>query len=195
MTKFNFRRTWKSFASHIGVIVILLVGLWLIVAAARDMIMLGRADFSEYQGNYTFYEKRYARNTSYRFVLDNGDVISVAPEYVDEPDTDWTAFPQLSFRYFRKESLFLFHTHTCVSITSADGEIVFVQEDVTTAEARSLAILLLIIGASCVVLSGFPLFFYLLEIGFLGKKKNRKRNRKKKEQKSLPLEGKVAAEG
>lgn len=181
MTKFNFRRTWKSFTSSIGVIVILLVGLWLIVAAARDMSLLDRADFSEYQGNYTFCETRYARNTSYRFVLDNGDVISVAPEYVAEPDTDWAAFPQLSFRYFRKESLFLFNTHTCVSITSADGEIVFVQEDVTTAEARSLAILLLIIGASCAILSGVPLFFYLLEIGLFGKKKKRKRNRKKME--------------
>ncbi len=181
MARFSFQKVKKGIATRIGVIIIFLVGLWMIVAAARDMTMLKRADFLEYQGNYTFYEKRLSRNTSYRFALDNGDVISVAPEYVDETGTDWNAFPQLSFRYFRKGSLFLFNTHTCISITSADGEIIFVQEDVTTAEARSLAILLLIVGGLCVVLSGFPLFFYLLEIGLLDKKKKRKRNRKKME--------------
>lgn len=166
MTRLKLGRVVKSFYNWIGAIIIFFVGLLFVVSGIRDIMMVsqvGSLDYLTYEGSYMFYEKRYSRNISYRFVLDNGDVISIAPEYVNDAGVRWEDHSRLVFQYLPRESLFLLGTHTCISITTPEEERIFVQADTTKTEIRSMAICLMVVGILCINISGIPILFLVLE--------------------------------
>ncbi|MBO5836865.1 MAG: hypothetical protein J6Q92_03130 [Oscillospiraceae bacterium] len=112
---------------------------------------------SEYYGQYMLSKEHFLRNTNYKFVLENGDILTVPCEYAI--NTDFENYPKLAFRYASQKSIFTLGKYRVVSIQSKDGGCLFVEENTTTQEMRLGAVGFMIIGVLCVLVSCLPFIF------------------------------------
>ena len=82
-------------------------------------------DLYEYSGHFELKEIRKLRNTTYRFILDNGDAITANPDIMqyNQRIEDFT------------ELHFLYTANTAVEITTLDGATYFLSKDASTTEA------------------------------------------------------------
>ena len=79
----------------------------------------------EYSGRFEIKEIRKSRNTTYRFILDNGDAIAANPDIM-QYNQRLEEFTELHFLYTE---------NTAVEITTLDGATYFLSKDDSTAEA------------------------------------------------------------
>ena len=97
----------------------------------------------EYSGHFELKEIRKLRNTTYQFILDNGDTIAANPDIM-QYNQRIEEFTELHF---------LYTANTAVEITTLDGATYFLSKDDSTAEAlgsiylgSSFAVLMLAIS-------------------------------------------------
>ena len=97
----------------------------------------------EYSGHFELKEIRKLRNTTYQFILDNGDTIAVNPDIM-QYNQRIEEFTELHF---------LYTANTAVEITTLDGVTYFLSKDDSTTEALGgvylgsfFAILMLVIN-------------------------------------------------
>lgn len=79
----------------------------------------------EYSGHFELKEIRRSRNTTYQFILDNGDTIAANPDIM-QYNQRIDEFTELHF---------LYTANTAVQITTLDGAINFLSMDDSTAES------------------------------------------------------------
>ncbi len=79
----------------------------------------------EYSGHFELKEIRKSRNTTYQFILDNGDAITANPDIM-QYNQRIEEFTELHF---------LYTANTAVEITTLDGVTYFLSKDNSTAEA------------------------------------------------------------
>lgn len=79
----------------------------------------------EYSGHFELKEIRQFRNTTYQFILDNGNTIAANP--------DITQYNQRIEEF--TELHFLYTVNTAVEISTLDGATYFLSKDDSTAEA------------------------------------------------------------
>ena len=79
----------------------------------------------EYSGHFELKEIRKSRNTTYQFILDNGDTIAANPDIM-QYNQRIEEFTELHF---------LYTANTAVEITTLDGATYFLSKDDSTTEA------------------------------------------------------------
>ena len=79
----------------------------------------------EYSGHFELKEIRKLRNTTYQFILDNGDTITANPDIM-QYNQRIEEFAELHF---------LYTANTAVEITTLDGATYFLSKDDSTTEA------------------------------------------------------------
>lgn len=166
----------RKIANVIPAIIIFVIGLVFVVDATQSLVTVLKWNdkvISEYNGTYSFYEKKYARNTVYNFELENGDIISVPNEEFDGNVEELENHPEMKFRYVSSSNLLNWKTHKAASITSSDGERVFLAETVSKENLKSRAVAFYVIGVPPLLLSSLA-FVPLEKLMF------RKRRRVKK---------------
>ena len=82
-------------------------------------------DLYEYSGHFELKEIRKLRNTTYQFILDNGDAIAANPDIM-QYNQRIEEFTDLHF---------LYTANTAVEITTLDGATYFLSKDDSTTEA------------------------------------------------------------
>ena len=138
-----------------------LIGVLITVQAIQKIVLVSQGDEGviEYQGEYEFVEKRYLRNTNYRFVLENGDIINVYPE--DLPDhvkgSDFKEHSELTFKYSKYKNTIIWGTHTCISISTVDSEIELLESATMNQDIKFEIVMFSVWGLSMVFISIFVL--------------------------------------
>ena len=138
-----------------------LIGVLITVQAIQKIVLVSQGDEGviEYQGEYEFVEKRYLRNTNYRFVLVNGDIINIYPE--DLPDhvkgSDFKEHSELTFKYSKYKNTIIWGTHTCISISTVDSEIELLESATMNQDIKFEIVMFSVWGLSMVFISIFIL--------------------------------------
>lgn len=160
----------------IGAIVILVFGVLFVIQGVQDGITLRKWDSGEvleYQGEFVFSEKKYARNTNYIFVLGNGDTISC-----DSFGEDIADIKRLNFRYTRHVNILGDGAHTAVSIASIDNNYVFLQEEVSKRDICIGATAWSVLGFVSIFVSASPWLLSLLPFVFSVRRRLKKHHKK-----------------
>lgn len=140
-----------------------------IIQSAVNVYDIDNGTLNTYSGGYTYEIRHGTRNISYVFSLDNGDKITALPELTQNEDV-WELHSELVFQYSTMPATF-FGVYSAVSITSQDGETVFLSgKDSRSEDVGSIWVfsVLLVLVVSVLIL---PLV--LLRV-FAKKKTNRK---------------------
>lgn len=114
---------------------LMLFGLNFLIMALQNWVVLRNWDaggIKEYQGQYELETKEYWRNTNYKFMLRNGDILEIPCEYVQHGDSlenaQQTEFPhELRFQYSKYKQP-VKNTHVAISIVSQNSSITYVEE-------------------------------------------------------------------
>ena len=114
---------------------LLLLGINFLIMALQNWVVLRNWDtggIKEYQGQYELETTEYWRNTNYKFVLLNGDILEIPCEYVQQGDnlenSQQTEFPhELRFQYSKYKQP-VKNTHVAISIVSQNSRITYVEE-------------------------------------------------------------------
>ena len=157
----------KNIGTYFCMTIVFVVGLLFLLDATQSNDTLKNWNNNgvvKYQGDYTFFEQKYYRNTVYEFVLGNGDTIIVPCEYILYSNVNFESFEFLSFKYSSNKNIIKNGTHTCISMSTIDEDIVFVQEEFMRKDIRSMSIICYVIGIICIVLVIIPQLFNLLII-------------------------------
>ena len=105
----------------------------------------------EYIGSFELSESRRTRNTTYKFTLANGDVITADSSMIEKHQS-LDEFDELKFSYTSFRNI-PFFAYTAVSITTVDGEISFLSVNDTIAEAKlGIGVFAVIIGIIVLVI-------------------------------------------
>ena len=99
-----------------------------VLFAVRHGLIYARTNSNElyeYSGHFELKEIRKIRNTTYQFVLDNGDTIAANPDIM-QYNQRMEEFAELHF---------LYTASTAVEIATLDGAICFLSKDDSTTEA------------------------------------------------------------
>ena len=120
--------------------------LFFVLFAVRHGLVYTHTNSNElyvYSGHFELKEIRKLRNTTYQFILDNGDTIAANPDIM-QYNQRIEEFTELHF---------LYTANTAVEITTLDGATYFLSKDDSTAEAlgsiylgSSFAVLMLAIS-------------------------------------------------
>ena len=155
---------WHIVKNQIPFLILLLIGLFFTVTAIQDALLLCQWEERciEYEGTFAFAEKHYYRNTNYRFSLENGEVINVYPEDLTENKIDFEKYEELKFQYAsHKRCIPLGIHHPCISISTPDGEAVFMEEESSKQGFIVELVAYLLIGGIPLLIS---IFFLLMSI-------------------------------
>lgn len=154
---------WHIVKNQIPFLILLLIGLFFTVTAIQDALLLCQWEERciEYEGTFAFAEKHYYRNTNYRFFLKNGEVINVYPEDLAENKIDFEKYEELTFQYASYKRIIPFGTHSCISISTPDGEAVFMEEESSKQGFIVELVAYLLIGGILLLIS---IFFLLMSI-------------------------------
>ena len=172
----------------ISLTIFFLIGVLITSNAIQKIVLVSQGDEGviEYQGEFELVEKRSLRNTNYRFVLRNGDIINVYPE--DLPDhvkgSDFQEYGELTFRYSKSKNIVPWGTHACLSISTVDGEVELLESATMAQSIKYEIIMFSVWGLFIVFFSIFILlFFAFCEVGafwrFLFKPSCKKRKKKR----------------
>ncbi len=141
------------------ILIMLMVGLLFLIEGIQDCILLinpNNKGIFEYHGTFKICEKNIFRNTSYEFVLDNGDTIYIPSEYLLQNEINIAEFEELKFKYSSHKDIFGRFLHLGVSITSVDENVVFVEDNYVKEDSIFGIITYLIIGFLTVIVSIIP---------------------------------------
>lgn len=93
----------------------------------------------EYNGHFELSKIRKTRNTTYQFILDNGDIITANPDIMQH-NQRIEEFTELHFLYTENQNI-ISSTYTAVEITTLEGATSFLSTHATTAEAKQGVVL------------------------------------------------------
>lgn len=91
--------------------------------------------FQEYSGHFERTEINYLRNTKYRFVLPNGDVITADPDIMQH-NKRMEDFSELHFLYTAPQNKVFSAANNAVAISTTDGGTDFLTMDDSIEEAK-----------------------------------------------------------
>lgn len=113
-----------------------------------------------YQDNYTLQIINLGRNTTYNFVLQNGDSIRVPSEYIDNREElkllqNSGCLPKMLFHYSRHKSCIDFGLCIPISITSIPDETTYVDETTMITAMHDEIFLYIILGVppACIAIA------------------------------------------
>ena len=91
-------------------------------------------ELKEYQGNVEITAENRTRNTVYFIALDNGDIVRVNPDLL-ENGADLEQYEQLTIKY-SEPKYGLKRAYTAVEISAGDNETILLDDQVTYEEAK-----------------------------------------------------------
>lgn len=148
----------RKFFRNFGYILPIVLCFFPISIAVNRMLVYRNCthgDLMEYTGGYSYSVSRHARNTVITFVLENGDLLSTAPEFLENREII-DEFSQLRFVY-AAPSLGIPATYTPINITTVDSSICFLEPSKSIEEVRGYMVVCSMIGI-------LPLLLYLAPV-------------------------------
>ena len=118
-----------------GVLVIMLF--FFILFAVQNALLYTHTNSNElyeYSGHFEVSEIHRHRNTTYRFTLDNGDIITANPDIM-QSNQRIEEFSELYFLYTPTKNI-IFSAYIAVEITTLDGTTIFLDENDSITEAK-----------------------------------------------------------
>lgn len=138
---------WRKFFRSFGCFLLIVLCFFLLSISINRMLVYRNCingDLKEYVGGYSYSVSRRVRNTVITFVLENGDLISTAPEFLENREI-MNEFSQLRFVY-AAPSLGIPASYTPISITTVDSCICFLEPSKSIEEVRGYMVVCFMIG-------------------------------------------------
>ena len=128
-------------------------------------------ELKEYQGSVEITNENRTRNTVYFIALDNGDIVRVNPDLL-ENDADLEQFEQLTIKY-SEPKYGLKRAYTAVEISARNNDTVLLDDQASSEEAKSGAYIGFIFsGVIALILIGVSVGTVMMQKSNRGRKKN-----------------------
>ena len=125
----------------------------------------------EYQGNVEITKENRTRNTVYFIALDNGDIVRVNPDLL-ENGADLEQYEQLSIRYSEPKHG-LKRAYTAAEISTGDNDTILLDGQASYEEAKGGAYIGFIFsGVTALILIAWGVGFVVIQKNSIGKKNN-----------------------
>lgn len=168
--------TKRKISSLCVLILFLLLFTYFMAFSIRNIIVCGNistGNLKTYSGRFEICKARRTRNTLYFLSLENGDVVRIAPELLED-GIDLAQYSNLHFAYSAPK-FGLAPAYTCIEITSIDGNRILLNDEVSKNEAKigiytGLFFTVLVVALIIPIAISWPL---LSKVSYLLKQRNK----------------------
>ena len=155
------KMTVRKLSNILVWILLFLFFLYFLAFSIRNIIIcrnINTGNLKEYSGRYEIRESRRSRNTLYYISLENGDVVRIDPELLENSES-LTQYSSLHITYSTPKFGFP-PVYPCIEATNIEGNMIFLSREISSNKAKLgiytglfLTLLVLIIPISYLLLS------------------------------------------